>query len=142
MLFSSPGIVFSKNDDVASLVLRNCIRTESLEDPVGPVIELLKRCSVARIMEFYSLPAFTDAMEFLQLLSRRLGKLKKGGAPEVTAAARVVLSDFNAGKISYYTVPPKEYLPQHKLEASVVQSVRCGGSSASPSPAPLLKFWY
>lgn len=108
---------------MASLILRNCIRTESLADPIAPVIELLKRCNAVRVAEYYRLPAFTNAVEFLQHLSIRLGKLKRGGGADVTAAARIVLNDFNAGKISYYTLPPKEYKAEHKIEAAVVKSV-------------------
>lgn len=122
-LIDSPGIVFAKNTDAASLVLRNCVRTELLEDPLQAVTDMLSRCDPAQIMEYYSVPAFTSTMEFLQHLSRRLGKLKKGGVPNVEASARVVLQDFNEGNISYYVIPPKEYKPQTKLEAQVVSQV-------------------
>lgn len=121
------GIVFSKADDVASLVLRNCVRTETIEDPVRPVAEMLKRCNLAQIMEYYKLPAIADAVTFLQALARRLGKLKKGGAPDIVGAARMVLTDFNTGKISYYTLPPKDYKPTVQLESAVVASVSLAG---------------
>jgi nuclear GTP-binding protein len=53
-------------------------------------------------------------------VARRLGKIKKGGVPDVDAAARSVLNDWNAGKISYYTVPPDAVdLPAH-VGASIV----------------------
>ncbi|CAF4407013.1 unnamed protein product, partial [Adineta steineri] len=41
-LFDSPGIVMSKDTDPASLVLRNCVRIETIENPVPP-IELLRK---------------------------------------------------------------------------------------------------
>ncbi|KHG13197.1 Guanine nucleotide-binding protein-like 3 [Gossypium arboreum] len=34
------------------------------------------------------------------------GKLKKGGIVDVEAAARIILHDWNEGKIPYYTMPP------------------------------------
>ena len=41
-------------------------------------------------MKVYSLPAFgqNDADTFLSFVSRRLGKMKRGGIPDKAAAAR------------------------------------------------------
>jgi len=35
------------------------------------------------------------------------GKLKKGGVPDRNLAARIVLNDWNSGKIKYFTHPPE-----------------------------------
>ena len=37
-----------------------------------------------------------------------MGRLKKGGIPDQITAARVVLNDWNNGKIKYYTYPPED----------------------------------
>jgi nuclear GTP-binding protein len=37
------------------------------------------------------------------LVARKTGKLWKGGVPNIEAAARIVLKDWNNGKIPYYT---------------------------------------
>ena len=37
-----------------------------------------------------------------------MGRLKKGGIPDQFVAARVVLNDWNCGKIKYYTYPPED----------------------------------
>ncbi|RYY69293.1 hypothetical protein EON63_23835, partial [archaeon] len=57
----------------------------------------------------YNIPKFPkgDALAFLALVSRVRGQLKKGGVPNVEAAGRSVLHDWNGGKIKYYTKPPK-----------------------------------
>ena len=57
----------------------------------------------------YNIPKFPkgDALAFLALVSRVRGLLKKGGVPNVEAAGRSVLHDWNGGKIKYYTKPPK-----------------------------------
>ena len=117
------GIVFSNQSDAASLVLRNCVRTELLEDPVGTVESMLTRCQPSQIMEYYSVPMYTSTLEFLQHLSRRLGKLKRGGAPDIQASARAVLQDFNQGNVSYYVEAPAEYKPERQLAAAVVSEV-------------------
>lgn len=57
-------------------------------------------------MLLYNIPHYRNANEFLSHLARLRGKLKKGGVPDVEATARLVLNDWNSGKIPFYTVPP------------------------------------
>ncbi|CAN0294654.1 unnamed protein product, partial [Discosporangium mesarthrocarpum] len=45
---------------------------------------------------------------FLALVARKNGKLRKGGIPDRIAAARMVLRDWNAGRVPFYTLPPEE----------------------------------
>merc|ERR1711874_513861 len=58
-------------------------------------------------MQQYVPEHFEDASEFLALLARSQGKLKKGGIPDREAAARTVLNDWNSGRIKYFTHPPE-----------------------------------
>merc|ERR1719277_2680276 len=37
----------------------------------------------------------------------RFGRLKKGGVPDCLAAAKILLQDWNSGKMSFYTQPPE-----------------------------------
>lgn len=45
-------------------------------------------------MEHYGVPDFHTAQEFLALLARRQGKLRKGGLPDSDKAAKSVLMDW------------------------------------------------
>merc|ERR1719193_795435 len=56
----------------------------------------------------YGVGTFSDASEFLAKLAISLGKLRKGGVPDRETAARIVLGDWNSGKIKYCTHPPEE----------------------------------
>lgn len=47
-----------------------------------------------------------DAEEFLIGLARQQGRARKGGLPDIDAAARVLLRDWCAGCIAYYTYAP------------------------------------
>lgn len=47
-----------------------------------------------QIMEHYKVPDFHTALEFLSLLARRQGKLRKGGLPDTDKAAKSVLMDW------------------------------------------------
>ncbi|KAJ6655283.1 hypothetical protein lerEdw1_005475, partial [Lerista edwardsae] len=76
--------------------------------------------SSSQILQYYGVPDFQDPMEFLAQLARRQGKLKKGGTPDHEKAAKVVLSDWTSGKISYFTHPPETHtLPTH-ISAEIV----------------------
>ncbi|RUS22177.1 P-loop containing nucleoside triphosphate hydrolase protein [Endogone sp. FLAS-F59071] len=123
-LLDCPGIVFAKqgNGDVedADLLLRNCIKVELLDDPVTPAGFIVSRCNKDQLMITYNVPMFSDSQEFLVHLARQRGKLKKGGVPDITLAARLILQDWNSGKIRYYTVPPSS-TSSHR-EASIVSS--------------------
>jgi len=118
-LLDCPGIVFSESSSESDLVLRNCIKIEQITDTVKPVETILSRCRREKLMEIYKIPVYHDVKEFLCHIAHKRGKLGKGGVPEYEAAARTVLQDWNAGKIAFYTEPPREKKGVH-LSATVV----------------------
>ncbi|XP_072989909.1 guanine nucleotide-binding protein-like NSN1 isoform X2 [Typha latifolia] len=105
-LLDCPGVVMLKSSGDVSVSLRNCKRIEKLEDPVSPVKEILKLCPAERLLSLYKLPSFSSVDDFLLKVATVRGKLKKGGIVDIAAAARIVLHDWNEGKIPYYTLPP------------------------------------
>ncbi|CAG8616116.1 9708_t:CDS:2 [Funneliformis caledonium] len=108
-LLDCPGIVFTRNqwgDGHAEILLRNCIKVELLDDPIPPVELIVSRCKPEQLMNRYSVPMFRHTNEFLLHLARQRGKLRRGGIPDLDSAAKIVLHDWNSGKIPYYTVPP------------------------------------
>ena len=46
-------------------------------------------------MLHYTIPNFSNVQEFLSLVAKRFGKLKKGGVGDVESAAKMVLQDWN-----------------------------------------------
>lgn len=108
-LLDCPGIVFaspSDTDELAHLFLRNCVRVEQLEDPIAPVELILQRATPEQLMMLYTIPRFEGTQQFLIQVAKHQGKLKKGGIPNLEAAAKSVLADWNQGKIPFYTLPP------------------------------------
>nr|CAD1816840.1 unnamed protein product [Ananas comosus var. bracteatus] len=107
-LLDCPGVVMLKSSEGdVSVALRNCKRIEKLDDPVTPVKEILNLCPAEKLLSLYKLPSFSSVDDFLQKVATIRGKLKKGGVVNIEAAARIVLHDWNEGKIPYYTQPPK-----------------------------------
>ncbi|RZC48484.1 hypothetical protein C5167_016910 [Papaver somniferum] len=106
-LLDCPGVVMLKSEESdASVALRNCKRIEKLEDPIAPVKEILKLCPAKMLVSLYKIAIFDSVDDFLQKVATVRGKLKKGGVLDIQAAAKIVLHDWNEGKIKYYTMPP------------------------------------
>ncbi|KAL0978618.1 hypothetical protein UPYG_G00172940 [Umbra pygmaea] len=119
-LLDCPGIVMATSTTDAAMILRNCVKIEQLVDPLPPVEAILRRCNKKQIMEHYGVPDFHTALEFLAMLARRQGKLRKGGVPDNDKAAKSVLMDWTGGRISYFTHPPETHtLPTH-ISAEIV----------------------
>ena len=48
-----------------------------------------------QMMLHYNISDYGDVQEFVALLAVRLGRVKKGGVPDVNKAAKTVLQDWN-----------------------------------------------
>ncbi|CAI2340849.1 unnamed protein product [Caenorhabditis sp. 36 PRJEB53466] len=109
-LIDSPGVVLvsQKDLDPVEVALKNAIRVDNLLDPIAPVHAILRRCSKETIMMHYNLADFSSVDQFLAQLARRIGKLRRGARPDLNAAAKRVLNDWNTGKLRYYTHPPEQ----------------------------------
>ncbi|QCE10442.1 guanine nucleotide-binding protein-like NSN1 [Vigna unguiculata] len=108
-LLDCPGVVMLKSkENDASIALKNCKRIENLQDPIGPVKEILKLCLPEQRLTLYNIPSFNvgDVDDFLRQVAIVKGKLKTGGILDIDTTARIVLRDWNEGKIQYYTMPP------------------------------------
>jgi|TARA_B110000977_G_scaffold82119_1_gene109698 nuclear GTP-binding protein len=107
-LIDSPGVIFASSlgENAGVTALRNCVKVERLADPIAPVCEILRRCPKEQLMLMYKIGTFDDVDAFLRNVAAVRGVLKKGGVPDMLAAARVVLNDWNSGRIPYYTTPP------------------------------------
>lgn len=122
-LLDCPGVVMLKSGgNDASIALRNCKRIEKLDDPVSPVKEILKLCPDRLLVTLYKIPTFSSVDDFLQKVATVRGKLKKGGIVDVEAAARIILHDWNEGKIPYFTMPPTRDQEGHS-EAKIVSEL-------------------
>lgn len=125
-----PGVV-SPGEDNGDVVLRNAIKVSDLVNPFLPVQRLLQRCTAVQPADdrdnvdvaahqalrasglhplalFYGIGQIreNDVMDFIQQVGLRRGRLTRGGQVDEEATARMILTDWNDGRIPYYTYPP------------------------------------
>ncbi|KAG6842018.1 hypothetical protein C0991_003544 [Blastosporella zonata] len=137
-IVDSPGVVFDDDDfddgkgqTKTSVLLRNVVKVEDVEDPIAVVEEILGRTPLPTIQKIYPLPEWSSTLEFLTMMAMTSGRLLKGGTPDLNSAARQVLQDWNHQKIPYYSEPPAIH---PSLIPSVVPTNH--NSSAAPVIAP------
>lgn len=92
-LLDSPGIIASSEQGP----LMGCVKTEQIEDPIGVVAGVLSRVSSQKLADIYQTEEFDTADKFLELLALSRGKLKRGGIPDMAAAAKMVLQVIRSG---------------------------------------------
>eukprot|EP01017_Pseudomicrothorax_dubius_P046095 TRINITY_DN8071_c0_g4_i5.p1 TRINITY_DN8071_c0_g4~~TRINITY_DN8071_c0_g4_i5.p1 ORF type:complete len:182 (-),score=54.04 TRINITY_DN8071_c0_g4_i5:92-637(-) len=105
-VLDSPGVVFSDEDEKIK-VLRNTIKVEEVQDPVGVIEEILKRVNKIDMCTLYRIADYDSVTEFLCSIARVRNKVKKGGALDLETSAKIVLHDWVDGRIKFFTVPPE-----------------------------------
>ncbi|GME71216.1 unnamed protein product [Ambrosiozyma monospora] len=106
----------TKRQQEAELALLNALPPNQIIDPVPAVTLLLKKLAKSDEMaesfkKFYGLPALpsSNLTEFtnqvLIFLARKMGRLGKGGIPNLQSAGLAVLNDWRDGKFVGYTLP-------------------------------------
>lgn len=114
-LIDSPGVIFETNTEYSSLVLKNTVRVEQIENPQDFVYKIVEKCPKRNLAEIYQIQDFSTAEELLYLVANRKGLLSKGGRVNSDATARSIIRDWNTGKISFYTEPPQDEITGFKI---------------------------
>ncbi|KAF2755034.1 NGP1NT-domain-containing protein [Pseudovirgaria hyperparasitica] len=106
-LIDCPGIVPpSMTDTDEQLLLRGVVRVENVENPEQYIEAVLSRCQQRHLQRTYEVKDYSNAIEFLEKLGRKGGRLLKGGEVDLDGVAKMVLNDFLRGKIPWFTPPP------------------------------------
>mmetsp|Transcript_26598 Transcript_26598/g.79029 ORF Transcript_26598/g.79029 Transcript_26598/m.79029 type:complete len:697 (-) Transcript_26598:587-2677(-) len=132
-LIDCPGVVYNKTtDSETDSVLKGVVRVENLEDATEHMDEVLRRVKPEYLRRAYKLKEWADGEDFLTQIARGAGKLLKGGEPDLNTAARMVLYDWQRGKVPFFTLPPG-----HTEDAPPPDDGgAAGGAAAAPLPLP------
>ena len=111
-LIDSPGVVVdSAGDTETDSVLKGVVRAERLEAPEAFADAILARLKREHVAAQYGLPkegdgSWTGAMDLLEKIAVKSGRLLKGGEPCMRSAAITLINDFQRGKLPHYVAPP------------------------------------
>jgi nuclear GTP-binding protein len=128
-LVDCPGVVHdsTKNSEAES-VLKGVVRVEALGTQASEYIgELLARVNHKHIVRTYGIPEWEDANDFCEKLARKSGKLLKKGEPDLNTVGRMVLCDFQRGKLPWFTQPPGGLI---KSDGELANSEDAGDANA------------
>lgn len=104
-LIDCPGVVYPSAETDTEKVLKGVVRVELVQNPEDYIASVLERVKPEYIRKTYKINEWVDHIDFLEKLARRSGKLLKKGEPDITIVARMVLNDWQRGKLPFY-VPP------------------------------------
>ena len=99
------------------------MRAENLADPEQYIEDLLERAERSEISKSYDIHGWSSSQHFLHMLAQRFGKLKKGGEPNTNAIAKILINDWQRGKIHYYVLPTKEQEDREEIVQKHVEGV-------------------
>nr|GMD95787.1 nuclear/nucleolar GTPase 2 [Ipomoea batatas] len=106
-LIDCPGVVYQSNDSETDIVLKGVVRVTNLRDAAEHIGEVLTRVKKEHIERAYKIKEWVDENDFLLQLCQGTGKLLKGGEPNTMTAAKMVLHDWQRGRIPFFVPPPK-----------------------------------
>ncbi|KAF7995242.1 hypothetical protein HCN44_004714 [Aphidius gifuensis] len=104
-LIDCPGVVYPSAETDTEKVLKGVVRVELVQNPEDYVEEVLKRVKPEYIKKTYKIDDWNDYIDFLEKLAKRSGRLLKKGEPDITAVAKMVLNDWQRGKLPFFVAP-------------------------------------
>jgi len=105
-LIDCPGVVYSSDDTETDIVLKGVVRVQNIEDPAEHIHAVLERVRPEFIARAYGISSWEDATDFLTQYAKKTGKLLKGGEADLSTVAKMILQDWQRGKIPYFVSPP------------------------------------
>lgn len=113
-LIDCPGIVYPSAETDTEKVLKGVVRVELVQNPEDYIEEVIKRVRKEYLTKTYKVDGWDTATEFLEKMAARTGKLLKKGEPDVNQVARMVLNDWQRGKLPFYVAPEGFEVPLPK----------------------------
>ncbi|KAM0869367.1 hypothetical protein ACQ4PT_040737 [Festuca glaucescens] len=87
---------------------KHLVRVTNLDDASEHIGEVLRRVKKENLQRAYKIQHWANDNDFLVQLSKMSGKLLKGGEPDLATAAKMVLHDWQRGKIPFFVPPPQQ----------------------------------
>lgn len=79
---------------------------EKLKTPEDFIPTVLERVKKEYLSRMYKIKDWKDPMDFIDQMARRTGRLLKHGDPDINAVSRMILNDWQRGKLPFFVAPP------------------------------------
>ncbi|XP_037354343.1 nucleolar GTP-binding protein 2 [Talpa occidentalis] len=110
-LIDCPGVVYPSEDSETDIVLKGVVQVEKIKTPEDHIGAVLERAKPEYISKTYKIDSWENAEDFLEKLAFRTGKLLKGGEPDLQTVGKMVLNDWQRGRIPFFVKPPNAEPP-------------------------------
>ncbi|MBN3297683.1 NOG2 protein, partial [Amia calva] len=120
-LIDCPGVVYPSADTETDIVLKGVVQVEKIKNPEEHIDAVLETAKPEYIRKTYRIDSWESGENFLEKLAFRMGKLLKGGEPDLQTVSKMVLNDWQRGRIPFFVKPPNmesDSEPQASLEAA------------------------
>uniref|UniRef100_UPI0037E792D8 nucleolar GTP-binding protein 2 n=1 Tax=Semicossyphus pulcher TaxID=241346 RepID=UPI0037E792D8 len=121
-LIDCPGVVYPSEDSESDIVLKGVVQVEKIRNPEEHIGAVLERAKPEYIQKTYRIPTWNNAEDFLEKLAFRSGKLLKGGEPDLSTVSKMVLNDWQRGRIPFFVKPPGPEGDQEEKEHLAVEA--------------------
>ncbi|XP_075051524.1 nucleolar GTP-binding protein 2 [Mixophyes fleayi] len=125
-LIDCPGVVYPSGDSETDIVLKGVVQVEKIKSPEDHIAAVLERAKPEYISKAYKIDSWGNAEDFLEKLAFKTGKLLKGGEPDCQTVSKMVLNDWQRGRIPFFVKPPNAEPPPETLQTSLQTSAATG----------------
>uniref|UniRef100_A0A8D0GF43 Nucleolar GTP-binding protein 2 n=1 Tax=Sphenodon punctatus TaxID=8508 RepID=A0A8D0GF43_SPHPU len=124
-LIDCPGVVYPSGDSETDIVLKGVVQVEKIKSPEDHISAVLERAKPEYVSKTYKIDSWENTEDFLEKLEFRTGKLLKGGEPDLQTVSKMVLNDWQRGRIPFFVKPPNAELdtrPSVSLDVALAPS--------------------
>uniref|UniRef100_A0A182N3F0 Nucleolar GTP-binding protein 2 n=1 Tax=Anopheles dirus TaxID=7168 RepID=A0A182N3F0_9DIPT len=111
-LIDCPGVVYPTAETDTEKVLKAVVRVELVNNPEDYIEEVLRRIRKEYVVKTYGVTEWTDHIDFLEQIARKTGKLLKKGEPDVPTVSKMILNDWQRGRLPFYVAPEGFEVPK------------------------------
>ena len=97
-VIDTPGVLSVSDDKKSSKLIITASRTDS-KYPDLAVYELLKNYRKELLSYYKIIDEQQDGEELLELIAKKLNRVRSGGVPDIDTTAKMILQDWQKGKI-------------------------------------------
>lgn len=136
-LIDCPGVVYPSAETDTEKVLKGVVRVELVTNPEDYIGAVLERVRPEYLKKQYHIASWEHSVDFLEQLAKRSGKLHKGGEPDIGSVAKMVLNDWQRGKLPFYVAPEAFEIPKSR-EGQVAEETATTDASKPETKASKL----